>query len=298
MSEALYKPYEERTPDKQYQNRLKQILETGVLVKDTPQGVGAITCFGELPPMVFDLSNGVPLITERKIGFWKKPVAEIIAFINGARHIDQIEQFGCNFWEDYRTKKKADAFGLPLGDLGPASYGGAFHDFPMPNGKGFNQFAHIVEQLKKYPSVRTHVVTPWIPFMLGRNPGQQKAVVAPCHGWLHFRVFEGKLSMRMDQRAADFPIGVPSNLIQYAALLLMVAQVTGLTPFKFIHSFSDAHIYEDQIPQVRELLMREPRRFPTLTMNPRVTDLFAFRVEDFEISDYEPHPSMKVAYRP
>ena len=293
---TLYKPYSERTPDAQYQQRLATILERGVLVKDTPQGVGAITCFGELEPMVFDLSNGVPLITERKIGFWKKGVAEIIAFINGARNLESIESYGCNFWKDYSGK--GTMFGLEPNDLGPASYGGAFHDFPMPDGGSFNQFTHIVEQIKNYPYVRTLVVTPWIPFYIGRGPGQQKAVVSPCHGWLHFRVFGDRLSMIMNQRSADFPIGVPSNMIQYAALLLMVAQVTGLKPWKFVHSFGDAHIYEDQVEPVRELLKREPKRLPTLSINPNVSDLFAFRIEDFEITDYDPHPPLTIAYRP
>jgi thymidylate synthase len=291
----LYKPYSDRTPDTQYRDRLAFILERGVRLKDTPQGVGAITCFGELEPMVFDLSNGAPLITERKIGFWKKGVAEIIAFINGARRIDDIESFGCDFWKDYRGK--GSLFGLDPDDLGPASYGGAFHDFPMPGGS-FNQFAHVLEQIKKYPSIRTLLVTPWIPFQIGRGPGQQKAVVSPCHGWLHFRVFGDRLSMRMDQRSADFPIGVPSNMIQYAALLMMVAQVTGLKPWKFIHSFSDAHIYEDQEESVRELLKRDAKRFPTLLLNPNVTNLFAFRIEDFQLTDYDAHPSLKIAYRP
>lgn len=296
MPADLYKPYSDRTPDSQYRDRLAYILEKGVLVKDTPQGVGAITCFGELLPMVFDLSNGAPLITDRKVAFWRKGVGEIIAFINGARRLDDIEAFGCDFWKDYRDK--GALFGLDPDDLGPASYGGAFHDFPMPDGKTFNQFAHIVEQMRKYPYVRTLVVNPWIPFQIGRNPGQQKAVVSPCHGWLHFRVFGDRLCMRMDQRSADFPIGVPSNMIQYSALLLMVAQAAGLKPWKFIHSFSDAHIYENQVDAVRELIQREPKRLPTLSLNPNVKDLFAFRVEDFEVTDYDPHPALKIPYLP
>lgn len=291
----MYKPYAERVSDSQYRGRLAHILEHGVLVKDTPQGIGAITCFGELQPMVFDLANGVPLITERKIGFWKKPIAEIIAFVNGARSLGELEAYGCDFWKDYRGKGRA--FGLEPDDLGPASYGGAFHDFPMPNGNTFNQFAHVIEQIRQYPFQRTLLVSPWIPFWIGRG-GFQKAIVSPCHGWLHFRVFDDRLSMRMDQRSADFPIGVPSNMIQYAALLLMVAQVTGKRPWKFIHSFADAHIYENQVEKVRELVTREPRRLPTLTLNPGVKDLFAFRVEDFELSDYDPHPGMQIPYSP
>ncbi|MCH7597618.1 thymidylate synthase [Patescibacteria group bacterium] len=297
------KPYGDRTPDTQYRDRLRQILDTGVRVSQTPQGIGAITCFGELPPMVFDLDNGAPLITERKIGFWRKPIAEIIAFINGVRTLDELSAYGCDFWEDYRGR--GSSLGLEPDDLGPGSYGGAFHDFPMPDGGSFNQFEHVIEQIKNYPSIRTHLVSPWIPYYIGRG-GHQKAIVSPCHGWLHFRVFGEKLSMRMDQRSADFPIGVPSNMIQYAALLLMVAKVTGLQPWKFIHTFADAHIYENQIEKVKEIIDwdeknktgREPRRLPTLQLNSDATDLSTFRSDDFEVEDYDPHPKMKIPYAP
>lgn len=290
-----YKPYNERTPDSQYQDRLRFILKNGVLISKTPQDIGAITCFGELPQMVFDLSNGAPIITERKIGFWRKPIAEILAFAHGARTLDELKERGCDFWEDYRGK--GAKFGLDPDDLGPGIYGAAFHDFPMPNGDTFNQFEHVIDQIRNYPAIRTHLVSPWIPFYIGRG-GHQKAVVSPCHGWLHFRVFGDKLSMRMDQRSADFPIGVPANMVQYAALLMMIAQATGLRPWKFIHSFGDAHVYENQIEKVRELLGREPRKLPTLRLMTSGTDFWKYRADDFEISDYEPHPGMKIPYSP
>ncbi len=289
------KPFAERTPDTQYQDRLKQILETGILAKDTPQGVGALTSFGTLPPMVFDLANGVPLITERKIGFWKKPIAEITAFINGVRTIDGLEEFGCNFWGDYRGQ--GTKFGLEPDDLGPGSYGAAFHDFEIPEGGTLNQFEQLIEQIREYPTIRTLLVTPWKPYYTARGP-QRKVIVAPCHGWLHFRVLDGKLHMRMDQRSGDMPIGVPSNMIQYAALMLMICQVTGYEPGTYVHTIADAHIYEDQIDMVRELITRDPRPFPTLTLDPNVKDFFAFRAEHFTLEDYDPHPPMKIAYRP
>jgi len=291
----FYKPNGERTPDTQYRDRLAFILEHGVLAKDTPQGVAAITAFGSVPPMVFDLSNGVPLITERKIGFWRKPLAEIIAFMNGARTIPDLEAFGCDFWKDYRGKGKE--LGLGDDDLGPGSYGAAFHDFEIPEGGTLNQFAQVVEQIKNYPTVRTHLVTPWKPYYTARGPNR-KVIVAPCHGWLHFRVIDGKLHMRMDQRSADMPIGVPSNMIQYASLLLMVAQVTGYEPGTYVHSFSDAHIYEDQVEKVRELITREARAFPVMRLDPSIKDLFAFRPEHFTIEEYNPHPGLVIPYRP
>jgi thymidylate synthase len=293
----MYKPYEDRVPDSQYEDRLRTILKFGMRAAETPQGVAALTCFGTLSPMVFDVSNGAPVITSRKIGFWRKPIAEITAFINGARTNKELKEFGCDFWEEYETSGKCERKGLARGDLGPGSYGAVFHDFPMPDGGGFNQFAHVIDQLRKYPWARTHLITPWAPFYIGRG-GFQKAVVSPCHGWLHFRVIDGELMLRMDQRSADMPIGVPSNMIQYFALLLMVAQVVGIKPYRYIHSFADAHIYENQVKSVEELLNREPRVFPTIKLDPGVKNLFDFRPQHFELSDYNPHPAMKISYVP
>jgi thymidylate synthase len=293
----FYKPLAKRTPDTQYQDRLKCVLANGEMIRNTPQGVGALTCFGTLSPMIFDLRNGVPLITERSMrSFWIKPVGEIIAFINGAHTIDGIESYWCKgYWEDYRGK--GTALGLDPDDLGPGSYGPAFHDFPMPNGFTLNQFAQLIEQIRDYPDIRTHLITPWIPFYTARGP-HRKVQVAPCHGWLHFRVINGKLHMRMDKRSGDLPVGEPSNMIQYAALFLMMCQVTGYSPGNFIYSFSDAHIYENQIEKVHELVQREPRPFPIMRLDPTVANLFDFRVEHFSIEEYNPHPPMKIPYSP
>jgi thymidylate synthase len=291
----VYKPSAGRIPDMQYQDRLWNILEYGALVKDTPQGIGALTCFGTLAPMVFDLRNGVPLITERKIGFWRKAVAEIIAFINGARTIDEIESYGCDFWKDYHGK--GTKLGLAPDDMGPGSYGAAFHDFETPGGGTMNQFAQLLEQIKLYPTARTHLITPWKPYYTSRGPNR-KVIVAPCHGWLHFRLIDGKLHMEMHQRSADFPIGVPSNMIQYAALLLMICQVTGYPPGNYVHSFADAHIYENQVEKVRELITRGARRFPILQLDATVKGLFDFRVEHFSLEEYDPHPAMTIPYIP
>lgn len=294
----FYKPLAERTPDWQYRDRLDFILENGVIVKDTPQGIGALTCFGTLAPMVFDLTNGVPLITERKLGSWRFAIGEIIAFINGARTIDQVESYGCGprFWGDYRGR--GTELGLASDDLGPGSYGAAFHDFETPDGGTLNQFEQLLEQIRCHPTRRTHLVTPWKPYYTAEGPNR-KVFVAPCHGWQHFRVIGGKLCLRMDQRSADMPIGVPHNMIQYASLLLMVCQVTGYAPGNYIHSFADAHIYENQLVAVRELLKRwPPRPFPVLRLNSSVRNLFDFRVEHFTLEEYIPHPRMKIPYSP
>ena len=293
--QTIYKPLAERTPDYQYRSRLKTILNQGELIKDTPQDVGALTCFATLPPMIYDLANGVPLITERSCnGFWKKGVAEIIAFINGARTIDDIHSYGTDFWEAYRGK--GTKLGLEPDDMGPGSYGPSFHDYEVPGGGTLNQFEQLLEQLRKYPNVRTHLVVPWKPYYTLRG-ANRKVIVAPCHGWLHFRLINGRLDMRMDQRSADMPIGVPSNMIQYAALLLMVCHVTGLRPGRYIHSLSDAHIYENQEEKVRELVLRDPHPFPRLFLKPR-SNLFDYRIEDFELDEYNPHPGMRIPFAP
>jgi thymidylate synthase len=245
--------------------------------------------------MIFDLRNGVPLITERSISFWRKPIAEIIAFINGARTLDELDAYGCNLWEDYRYK--GEILGLAPGDLGPGSYGPGFHDYETPWGIPLNQIQQVIDQIRTYPHLRTHLVNPWKPYYTARGPNR-KVIVAPCHGWLHFRVLEGELHMRMDQRSADMPIGVPSNMIQYAALLLMMCQVTGYPPGNYVHSFADAHIYENQIEKVERLIGRRPRKLPVLRLDPDIKNIFNFRAHHFEIEEYDPHPAMNIAYVP
>ncbi len=287
------KPFEERSPDTQYRDRLAYILEHGERVT-SQQGVDALTVIAP-PPMRFKLENGFPMITERSVkGFWKGSIGEICAFINGARTLEQLESFGCKFWTPWGTPEKAAKRGLEIGDLGPGSYGAAFHDFPTLDGSGYNQVKNIVEQMIEFPHLRTHFISPWIPQYIIRGSGkQQKVVVVPCHGWIHLRIIDNKLTLHMFQRSADFPVGVPSNMIQYAALLMMLAHVTKTEPYAFVHSFSDAHIYVDQVDTVKELLTREPKRFPTVEMVTPKEDIFAFRSDDFALSDYDPHPGMK-----
>lgn len=287
------KPYAERTPDTQYRDNLKLILEKGVRVK-SQQGVDALTYMAP-PPLHFKLENGFPMITERSVkGFWKGSIGEICAFINGARTLEELESFGCKFWTAWGTPEKTAKRGLAPGDLGPGSYGAAFHDFPTAEGTPYNQVKNIVEQMIEFPHLRTHFITPWVPQYTIRGTGkQQKVVVCPCHGWIHLRIIDNKLTLHMFQRSGDYPVGVPSNLIQYTALLMMFAHVTKTEPYEFIHSVSDAHIYVDQIPNVEELLKRESKSLPTVTMINKKDDIFAFRADDFELSDYDPHPPMR-----
>ena len=287
------KPYNERTPDAQHKNLMKEILEKGIrsksqagTTKENPGGTDCITLFGA-KPMRFDLSNGFPMITERSVkGFWRQPIGEIIGFMNGARTHEELVEYGCKFWSAWVTPEKCAKRGLEPGDLGPGSYGGAFHDFPTAEGEPFDQFKNIVEQIAFKPHLKTHFISPWVPQYTIRGEGkQQKVVVCPCHGWLHIRILNDKLYLHMFQRSGDVPIGVPSNMIQYAALTMMLSQATGYEPGEYIHTISDAHIYVDQIPKVEEMIERETKPFPTVTLTNPTKDLFAFRATDFELGD-------------
>jgi len=291
-----YSPYAERTPDGQYQDMLRRVRDEGIRVP-TRQGPAAITLMQQT--MRFDLAEGFPLITERSLGsFWRKPIGELCAFINGATTLKELAEFGCDWWDAWATDAKTSKRGLAPGELGPGSYGGAFHHFPSLEqpAEGFDQFRHLVEQLRELPGDRTHFVSPWIPQYLVRGEGKTpKATIAPCHGWVHVRVLDGRLHLHMFQRSGDLPIGVPSNMVQYAALLLMLEHLTGFEASTYYHTISDAHIYEDQLDAVETLLGRAPRPLPTVHLNSAglaVTDIHGFRAEHFDLTDYDPHPSL------
>lgn len=291
----------DRQPDSQYQDLLREILEKGTRAP-SQQEVDAITLVGPRP-LHFKLANGFPVITERNMApkesdrlpvtIWRQAIAEIIGFINGARTLKQLESFGCYWWAPWGTKAKTAKRGLEEGDLGPGSYGAAFHDFPTTEGQPYNQVQNIIEQIQELPHLRTHFISPWVPQYTIRGTGkQQKVVVCPCHGWIHLRILDNKLTLHMFQRSADVPVGVPSNMVQYSALALMIAQATGYEAYEYVHSFSDAHIYVDQLPAVEKMLEREPLPLPTLKLNSDKTNIFDFRHEDFELIDYNPHPGI------
>lgn len=278
--------------DTQYRDLLQKVLDEGVTLP-SQQGVDAKMIFGA-PSMHFVLNQGFPVLTERDLSkFWRAPIGELFGFINGARTQEELEKFGCKWWKSWVTPEKCHKRGLEAGDLGPGSYGAAFHDFPTSEGENFNQFKYLIKQIKEQPQLRTHFVTPWVPQYIYRVDGrQQKVVVCPCHGWMHFRVVGDKISLHMFQRSGDLPVGVPSNMIQYSALLLAVAHVTGLKAHEYVHTISDAHIYLDQLDSVQEILRREPLPLPTMKLINPPDDLFAFRSENFELVDYHPHPAI------
>jgi thymidylate synthase len=289
-----YLPPGAREPDSQYRQMLERIVASGEAVP-TRQGPAALTLMQQT--MRFDLPNGFPVITERSVkSFWRKPIGELCAFINGATTIDELADFGCDWWGDWATLQKTSSRGLPPGHLGPGSYGGAFRHFPAADGSEFDQFAHLVEQIRELPNDRTHFVSPWIPQYQVRGRGKTpRTTIAPCHGWVHVRVIGGNLHLHMFQRSGDVPVGVPANMIQYAALLLMLEHLTGITAAVYYHTISDAHIYENQMDSVMVMLGRQARRLPTVVLTEtgaKVNDIHDFRAEHFELSDYEPHPAI------
>lgn len=312
MAKLIYKPIYERRPDNQYHNFLSLIISRGEKV-DSQQEEAALRLVGHM--MKFNLSNGFPVITERDLfrpikegghsGF-HQALGELCAFLNGARRQDELIKFGCSWWKNWLTPEKCQKRGLEPGDAGPGFYGPAFRAFPTADGGSFDQITHIIEQIKELPHLRTHIVTPWIPQYLGRGTmsdgrkKQQKVVVVPCHGLFHVLIntYTNELSLVHFQRSADVPVGVVFNMIQYAALTLMIAQVTGYTPKEFVHFFSDAHIYMKQLNDVANLLATTSQTLPTVIVDSTVKDIFAFRPEHFELSDYKPQLPPRLIWTP
>lgn len=289
------KPYGERTPDLQYRQLLERIMNEGRDVMPI-HGVGARMIVGH--QLRYNLENGFPLLTERDLTkSFPGALGEHIGFLNGARTLEQLKSYGMPgvFWDRWVTKEKCAVFGLPEGDLGDGSYGAAWASFPTKEGRPFNQIAHVVQQIKERPYLRTHIVSPWIPQYTLQHEGLiRKVVVAPCHGWIHILAFPDtkEVSIHHFQRSADTPVGVAFNIIQYAAFGMMLAQVIGYTMKELVHTLSDTHIYHNQFDSVKELLAREPRAFPMVTLDPGVQDICAFRPAHFTLSEYHPHEKM------
>ena len=299
----IYKPYEERTPDFQYRSALRSALPPemggrGELFTNQFQTNGRWSNLG-MPVIDIEFENGFPLITERNISFWRKAVAEIWAFINGARTIDELRKYGDektwpNFWEHWVYPEKCALFGLDPWDLGDGSYS-VLGAYPTPDGTSFNQFMAMIEQIRDFPNVTTHMVTSWMPvYALGNKTHPRKVVVAPCHGNLvRVIINDGKLTLQHVQRSADMPVGAVLNMVQYPAIALGLSRLLGVEPYRYVHCFMDAHIYEDQIPWAKRIIRRRPRPFPTMRIvDSAPEDFFALRPEHFELTDYNPHKAI------
>jgi thymidylate synthase len=294
-----YRPYPDREPSSVYQDMLRTIRDQGTRVS-TKQGVDALAIAG--CEMRFPMAQGAAVITERSIaGFASKAIGELCAFINGARTLEELADFGCDWWGPWATEEKSAARGLEPGDLGPGSYGHAFRHFTTQlddaADEGFDQLPHLIAKLQDLPDDRTALMSPWIPQANHRQRGvKSRNTIAPCHGWIHALVFGDKLHLIHNQRSGDTPIGVPSNMVQYNALGLMIEHLTGYELVEYVHWIQYAHIYVNQLDHVDEMLEREPRRLPTLQLTEagrRVTDVHEFRGEHFELLDYEPHPAIR-----
>jgi len=237
-------------------------------------GVGTRSIFGH--QLRFDLAQGFPLVTTKKLHL-KSIVYELLWFLRGDTNVKYLHDHGVTIWDEWADEN---------GDLGPI-YGRQWRSWPAADGGAIDQMANVVAEIKKNPASRRLIVTAW-------NPAENdRMALSPCHCLFQFNVADGALSCQLYQRSADVFLGVPFNIASYALLTLMVAQATGLQPGAFIHSFGDTHLYLNHIEQARLQLARQPRPLPTLRLNPAVTDLFAFRYEDFSLEGYEPHPHIK-----
>ncbi len=257
----------------QYLDLLNHILSNGAQKHDRT-GTGTLSCFGY--QMRFDLNEGFPLVTTKKLHV-KSIIHELLWFLAGDTNIKYLQENGVKIWDEW-----ADA----QGNLGPV-YGYQWRSWHAPDGRVIDQIANVVESIKKNPDSRRLIVSAWNPADVDRM------ALPPCHALFQFYVADGKLSCQLYQRSADVFLGVPFNIASYALLTLMVAQVCGLKPGEFVHSFGDVHLYNNHIEQAKLQLSREPRALPRMEIDPSVTDLSAFRYEHFTLKDYDPHPHIK-----
>ncbi|HEY1062562.1 MAG TPA: thymidylate synthase [Daejeonella sp.] len=257
----------------QYEILLKFVLEKGVQKSDRT-GTGTKSIFGH--QLRFDLSDGFPLITTKKMHL-KSIIYELLWFLKGETNIKYLNEHGVTIWDEWADKN---------GELGPI-YGYQWRKWETPDGRHIDQISQVINQIKSNPDSRRMIVSAW------NVADIEKMSLPACHAFFQFYVAEGKLSCHMYQRSADMFLGVPFNIASFSLLTLMVAQVTGLNPGDFVHSFGDTHIYNNHLKQVEIQLSRQPRPYPKMTINKSVNDIFGFKYEDFILSDYNPYPAIK-----
>ena len=261
-----------RHGEDQYLDLLRDILETGVQRGDRT-GTGTLGVFGR--QMRFDLAEGFPLLTTKKVRFGDI-VAELLWFLRGDTNVRWLQDRGVTIWDEWAS---------PDGELGPV-YGKQWRSWTAPDGRVIDQIAQVIRSLKENPESRRHVVSAW-------NPADiEDMALPPCHCLFQFFVAEGKLSCQLYQRSGDVFLGVPYNIASYAALTLMMAKVTGLEPGEFVHTLGDAHLYLNHIDQARRQLARTPYPFPALAITDR-DDLMAYDLGDFELVGYRHHKPIK-----
>lgn len=258
---------------KQYLDLLRHVKENGTYKGDRT-GTGTRSVFGY--QMRFDLSEGFPLLTTKKLHL-KSIIHELLWFLKGDTNVRYLQENGVRIWNEWADEN---------GDLGPI-YGYQWRSWPDYNGGFIDQIAEAVETIKHNPDSRRIIVSAWNVAAL------PEMKLPPCHAFFQFYVADGRLSLQLYQRSADIFLGVPFNIASYALLLMMMAQVTGLKAGEFIHTLGDAHIYTNHFAQVDEQLSREPRSLPRMVLNPDVKDILGFSYDDFRLEDYNPHPHIK-----
>ena len=258
---------------KPYLDLMRHVLEHGTR-KDDRTGTGTLSVFGW--QMRYNLAEGFPLVTTKKCHL-RSIIHELLWFLQGDTNIRYLKENGVSIWDEWADEH---------GNLGPV-YGHQWRNWRRPDGGTIDQISEVVKTLRTNPDSRRIIVSAW------NVADLDKMALAPCHAFFQFYVADGKLSCQLYQRSADIFLGVPFNIASYALLTLMMAQVTGLKPGDFVHTLGDAHLYLNHLEQTREQLSREPRPLPTMTLNPEVKDIFAFRFEDFTLSGYDPHPAIK-----
>jgi len=266
-----------------YLDLLQYILDNGTRKSDRT-GTGTISQFGY--QMRFDLAQGFPAVTTKKLHF-KSIIHELLWFLNGDTNIRYLNENGVRIWDEWATEE---------GDLGPV-YGAQWRNWVAADGRRIDQISQLLMDLRNKPHSRRHIISAWNPALLpdeSRSPRDNAAMglqaLPPCHTMFQFHVADGKLSCQLYQRSADVFLGVPFNIASYALLTMMVAQVVGLEPGDFVHTFGDVHIYLNHLEQVETQLSREPYPLPEMKINPDKRDLFDFRFEDFELQGYQHHP--------
>ena len=258
-----------------YLDLLRRVLDDGARKGDRT-GTGTLSIFGH--QMRMDLADGFPMLTTKKLHL-KSIIHELLWFLSGDTNIHYLKEHGVRIWDEWADE---------AGDLGPV-YGRQWRSWPASAGGEIDQITKLVQALKSDPNSRRHIVCAW-------NVGElEQMALSPCHCLFQFYVADGKLSCQLYQRSADIFLGVPFNIASYALLTMMVAQVTGLQPGEFIHTFGDAHLYLNHLEQAEQQLSREPRALPRMEMNPEINSLFDFVYDDFRLTDYNPHPHIKAA---
>jgi thymidylate synthase len=271
---------------KQYLDLLRQVRDKGV-VKEDRTGTGTRSVFGY--QMRFDLGQGFPLLTTKKVHL-KSIIHELLWFLAGDTNIAYLKENGVPIWDEWATDE---------GELGPV-YGEQWRSWKAVDGRVIDQISEVVNEIRRNPDSRRLVVSAWNPAVLPDpaispkdNAALGRQALPPCHCLFQFYVADGRLSCQLYQRSGDIFLGVPFNIASYSLLTLMMAQVTDLQPGDFVHTLGDAHLYRNHFAQADEQLSRAPRSLPVMRLNPAVSDLFAFRYEDFTLEGYDPHPAIK-----